>query len=142
MRQRNASGFTLIELMVVLAIVAIIAAIAYPAYQEQVRKSRRAEASRFVGEVKLNLERWRAENPCYGTSGSAGCPTAFTASGTYPAIPNAATSPFYTIAIGTATPAAYSITATPTGVQTGDRCGVLTATQAAGKPTWANASCN
>lgn len=143
MRQRNANGFTLIELMVVLAIVAIIAAIAYPSYLEQVRKGRRAEASRFVGELQLQLERWRAENPCYGTSGSAGCPTAFTESGTHPStsIPGAALSPYYTIAIATATPTAYSVTATPTGVQSGDRCGVLTATQG-GKPTWAIGACN
>jgi len=127
--------------MVVLAIVAIIAAIAYPAYLEQVRKSRRADASRFVGDMQLRLEQWRAENPCYGTSGSAGCPTAFTASGTYPPVPNATLSPYYTIAIATATPTAYSVTATPTGVQSGDRCGVLTATQG-GKPSWANTACN
>lgn len=141
MRQRNASGFTLIELMVVLAIVAIIAAIAYPSYLEQVRKGRRAEASRFVGELQLHMERWRAENPCYGQNGSAGCPTAFTESGTYPTEPNSTLSPYYTIDIATATPTAYSITATPTGVQDGDRCGVLTATQG-GKPTWATAACN
>lgn len=139
MRQRTASGFTLIELMVVLAIVAIIAAIAYPSYLEQVRKGRRAEASRFVGELQLQLERWRAENPCYGTSGGA-CPT-FTASGTYPTAPNATLSPYYTIVIASATPTAYSVTATPTGVQDGDRCGVLTATQG-GKPSWANTDCN
>jgi len=62
---QQSKGFTLIELMIVIAIVAIIAAIAIPAYGEQVRKSRRAEASRFVGDMQLSLERWRAENPSY-----------------------------------------------------------------------------
>lgn len=38
------SGFTLIEVMVVVAIIAILASIAYPSYTEQVRKTRRAEA--------------------------------------------------------------------------------------------------
>lgn len=139
MRPQRAGGFTLIELMVVIAIIAIIAAIAIPSYTEQVKKGRRAEAARFVGDLQLRLEQWRAENPCYGLSGAGGCPT-YTASGTYPTVPNSTASPFYTIAIATAAPTTYSITATPTGVQSGDRCGVLTATQA-GKPTWANTDC-
>jgi type IV pilus assembly protein PilE len=139
---RRHTGFTLIELMTVIAIIAIIMAIAIPAYTEQVRKSRRADASRFVGELQLSLERWRAENPCYGPSGGA-CPT-YTASGTYPVAPTAAVSPHYTIAIGNASPTGYRVTATPAGAQVGDRCGVLTLDPAvkAGKPQWANAVCN
>lgn len=143
---RRHTGFTLIELMVVITIIAIIAAIAIPSYTEQARKGRRAEAARFVGQLQLELERWRAENPCYGLSGSVGCPTTFTASGTYPVVPDATVSPFYALAIVTATPASYSITATPRAgsAQAGDRCGVLTSntTVNAGKPQWANTACN
>lgn len=134
---RTAKGFTLLELMIVVVIVAIIAVVALSSYTEQVKKGRRAEAARSVGELQLRLERWRAENPCYGQSGATGC-TTFTASGDYPTLP---TSPYYTIALPTASPTGYSITATPAGVQTGDRCGVLTATRDS-KPTWANAACN
>lgn len=151
--RRTSKGFTLIELMVVLAVIAILAAIAIPSYNAQVRKSRRADATRFLGNLQLQLERWRAENPCYGPSGvtSTGtCPT-FTASGTYPAAPDAAASPYYTIAITAATPTTFSLTATPTGAQSGDTCGVLTlaydpssgtSTTRIGKPQWATASCN
>src|SRR5678815_2767162 len=75
MNRRGAQGFTLIELMVVVAIVGIIAAIAMPSYTEQVHKSRRADAVRALGQLQLNLERWRAENPCYGESAVGSCPT-------------------------------------------------------------------
>lgn len=148
--RRTSKGFTLIELMIVLAVIAIIAAIAIPSYTSQVRKSRRADATRFLGDLQLQLERWRAENPCYGQSGAGGCPT-FTASGTYPTVPDATSSPYYTIAIASAAPTTFSLTATPRGAQVGDTCGVLTLaydpasstpTTRIGKPQWATASCN
>lgn len=131
---RKANGFTLIELMVVVAIVAIIASIAIPTYNEQVRKSRRADAARFVGDLQLRLEQWRAENPSYANC--AAC-----TSGVYPTLPAAGTSPYYTIAIPAADATTYQVTATPAGAQAGDRCGVLTATRDT-KATWATAACN
>jgi type IV pilus assembly protein PilE len=138
---RRHAGFTLIELMAVIAIIAIIMAIAIPTYTEQVRKSRRADASRFVGQLQLGLERWRAENPSYADCSPKPC-----GSGTYPAAPDATVSPHYTIAIGNQTATGYQVTATPRAgsAQAGDRCGVLTLDPAikAGKPQWATAACN
>ena len=135
MNRSGAQGFTLIELMVVVAIVGIIAAIAMPSYTEQVHKSRRADAVRALGQLQLNLERWRAENPCYGESAVGSCPT-FTASGTYPAVPSAADSPYYTVAFVAAHmgPTRYRITAAPRSgsAQQGDRCGTYTFDMAAG----------
>ena len=136
--QRPNGGFTLIELMIVIAIVAIFAAIALPAYGEQVRKSRRAEASSTAGDMQLSLERWRAENPSY-----AACAPPCGGSGAYPAVP---ASPFYEIEIVAATPTNYRITATPRtdSAQAGDRCGVLTLDRTInqGKPAWGNSDCN
>ena len=48
--QRNA-GFTLIEMLITVAVLSILAAIAYPSYQDQVRKSRRAEAQSLLMDI-------------------------------------------------------------------------------------------
>lgn len=55
MARTNASGFTLIELMIVVAIVAILAAIALPAYQDYLVKSRVSEAYVMASELKAGV---------------------------------------------------------------------------------------
>ncbi|MCR6556277.1 prepilin-type N-terminal cleavage/methylation domain-containing protein, partial [Aeromonas sp. CPF2-S1] len=46
---KRQSGFTLIELMIVVAIVAILAAIALPAYQDYTRRARASEVVAATG---------------------------------------------------------------------------------------------
>ncbi|MCV3285101.1 MULTISPECIES: pilin [Aeromonas] len=50
------SGFTLIELMIVVAIVAILAAVALPAYQNYTKKAKATELTSAIGQVKTELE--------------------------------------------------------------------------------------
>jgi type IV pilus assembly protein PilE len=116
---KRARGFTLIELMIVVAIVAILAALAFNAYNKQVRKGRRADAKGSVAELIMKQEKYRANNPNYGTL--ANLSSAATSNGAY-----------YSLAItfptsGTCTGGAnkgnansYTITATALGDQARD----------------------
>ena len=53
---RNANGFSLIELMIVVAIVGILATVAIPAYYNHISRSRQAEAAQILLQVKTAQE--------------------------------------------------------------------------------------
>ena len=55
--QKHESGFTLIEIMIVVVIVAILASIALPAYQDYVMRGNRAEGRAAIATVAQQLER-------------------------------------------------------------------------------------
>lgn len=59
------SGFTLIEMMVVVVVLAIIAAIAMPAYSEYVRKASAAQAEQEMQKIAGHLERYKSKNFTY-----------------------------------------------------------------------------
>lgn len=117
-------GFTLIELMITVAIVGILAMIAIPSYQEQVAKSRRAEAMRGLGDLQLRQERWRSNHTSYGTYADLGSPS----------VDN------YTLSVSGVSGTGYTLTATRAGAQAGDRCGNFVMTVAAGVATKSLAS--
>ncbi|WP_454831864.1 type IV pilin protein [Pseudoxanthomonas wuyuanensis] len=117
--KRAAAGFTLIELMIVVAVVAILAAVAYPSYQEQVRKSRRAQAKADIVEYAQLAERF------------------FTVNNTYVGFDNglpiqspreAGATAHYGLNFAT-TQSTFTITANAQGGQAEDKCGNLSLTQ-------------
>ena len=66
--QDKQSGFTLIEILIVVGMVGILAAIAYPSYQDYILKSRRADAKVCLSQAAAIQERIFSEKFSYGSS--------------------------------------------------------------------------
>jgi len=62
------SGFTLIELMIVVAIIGIIGAVAFPSYDSYMKKSRRADAKVGLAKIVDRQERFYIQNNVYTTA--------------------------------------------------------------------------
>ncbi|MBB5209371.1 type IV pilin protein [Chiayiivirga flava] len=120
-RRSNASGFTLIELVIVVAIVAILTAIAVPAYNDQVRKSRRADGKAVALQMVQGLERWHTVNNTY-----AGYAETMSS-------PSGDPDPHYEITASDLTVTTYTVTAEPQNGQTEDKCGTMTVDQTGAK---------
>jgi type IV pilus assembly protein PilE len=122
---KSHSGFTLIELMVVVAIIGILASIAYPNYMEYVRRAKRADAQAIMMENAQFLERYFTTNGKYSL---APLPKQYS-----PENATAATAD-YTMTTPTLTATAYVIRATPNGTTfTDPLCGTLEVSQTGAK---------
>jgi type IV pilus assembly protein PilE len=64
-QHRNQSGFSLIELMIVLAIIGVLAGIAIPNYTEYVIKSKLVEAVAPLSDMRVKMERHFQDNRTY-----------------------------------------------------------------------------
>lgn len=123
MRIRTASGFTLIELMIVVLIIAVLAAISYPAYLNYTVQTRRAAATACMLEMSQFMERFYTTNMTY--EGGAAARPQTTCERELAA--------FYDIDVAAnPTATAFSVVATPLGQQLSrdTKCGTLTVNQA------------
>ncbi|HEU5295039.1 MAG TPA: type IV pilin protein [Burkholderiaceae bacterium] len=62
------TGFTLVELMIVVALIAILATIAYPSYTSHVRKAKRATAQAALVDVGAKEQAYLLERRSYATT--------------------------------------------------------------------------
>jgi type IV pilus assembly protein PilE len=62
------SGFTLIEMMIVVVLIAILAGIAYPSYKNYTVKSKRSDAYAALTEAATDQEKFYSQNMRFATS--------------------------------------------------------------------------
>jgi len=123
-RARPASGFSLIEVMIVVAIISVLAAIAYPSYAENVAKGRRSQVTTQMMAAQQFMERWYSENYDYSQN-TAKVKVDAEFKARFEKVPADGTQ-YYELSLTTIAVNAYTMTATPKGPMTSDRCGTFT----------------
>lgn len=111
---KKMTGFSLIELMVVVGIIGIIGAIAYPSYQGYITDTYHAQAQADVRICALSLDRFYSNGFTYA-GGAAQCTLWSPADGAQGARQ-------YTLTVPTANATTYTIRATPVSGTCGGYC--------------------
>jgi type IV pilus assembly protein PilE len=122
-RFNGSSGFTLIELMVVVVVLGILARVAIPSYTQYVNRAKRAQARAEIQKAEGWIERFYTENNRYSDPLTTSTTNAsFIARFGNPQVIPASGTANYRLTIAT-TSSTYTITATRTGPMSSDSCG-------------------
>ncbi len=139
---RRQTGFSIVELMIVIAIIGLLAGIAVPSYRDQVNKGKRTEGKAALTAAAARMERYYTQNNCYpsaacGNPTSADSATALTNAGIPGFSGDNATKAAYNISLSV-TPQVFTITAAPRAPFTDPLCGNLTLANTGRKWTQSN----
>jgi prepilin-type N-terminal cleavage/methylation domain-containing protein len=66
-KMKKNSGFSLVELMIVIVIIGVLAAVAVPIYSNNVMKAKMSEADASLGSIRTQLRVYYGENGNYPT---------------------------------------------------------------------------
>lgn len=111
----SSSGFTLIEVMIVVVIIGILAAIAYPLYVDQVQRSHRSTAQSELLAYAQAMERCFTTERDYQECTNVYAPDIDTDR--------------YAVEVGETGSGSFVISAEPIGPQADDDCGTMTINQ-------------
>ena len=134
LRWRSMRGFTPVELVVVVAVVAILAAVALPTYRGYVNKSRRSEAQSYLMAVAARQQQCLLDTRAYtATLADIDVPVP----GSIDIPPFTKANPAYraTMTIVAGPPPTLTVTATPAGDQSSEKCGELSINQTGRLPS-------
>lgn len=70
---QHTKGFTLLELMITVAVIAILAGIALPSYSDYVLRSKFAEATGNLADLRVKMEQYYADNRRYNGAAAGVC---------------------------------------------------------------------
>ena len=133
-QKKTQSGFSLIELIIVVAIIAIITSIAYPSYIENVVRGRRADTKAILLENAQFMERYFTENGSYKNNIS-GTPVSLPASTSTVPRGAAGAKIDYTITLDNLKQDTYRLVATRANNMASDACNDFTLTNLGVKGT-------
>lgn len=111
MHQKRNTGFTLIELMIVVAIVGILAFIALPSYRDHIIRSNRAAAQSEMMDIANREQQYLLANRVYADWATLGYSLT-------PEVTKHYNTPVITVGAGTVP--SFTITFTPKGAQASD----------------------